>query len=81
MVKNIGGKENDKNDKIFKEKQKIITSPSEKKLDKNLINKIQKYGFKNLNRFKKLTILCLISFMSYHFYDLIKERKRQFPKE
>lgn len=62
----------EKNHKIEKkvnEKPKNIFTDFEKKIDRNLINRLERDGYKNLNRIKKFTFVSISLWILYEYYQ------------
>ena len=67
--------QSNKNNKKTSDNERIFTSVSDKRLNRNLINKIEKDGFKNLNKFKRITIYSLSFLMLFNLTLYFRHKK------
>ena len=67
--------QSNKNNKKTSDNERIFTSVSDKRLNRNLINKIEKDGYKNLNKFKRITIYSLSFLMLFNLTLYFRHKK------
>ncbi len=61
-------------DNKVKEKPKRFFTHIEKRLDRNLMNRMERDGYKNLNRLKKLTLISMSLWLVYDNFITHKEK-------
>jgi hypothetical protein len=60
-------------DKV-KNKPKSVFTHLEKRLDRNYMNRMERDGYKNLNRLKKLTFISVSIWLLYDYFLVNKEK-------
>ena len=61
-------------DNKVKEKPKRFFTHIEKRLDRNYMNRMERDGYKNLNRLKKLTFISVSIWLLYDYFLVNKEK-------